>query len=671
MPVSELAKREEHRLVIHNRRQRRSFGRRAFLTGVAKFSLVATASANTPFTSFSFPASGAPTSRTMPSRLSDVFNVKDYGAVGDGVTDDTTAIRAAIAAMWGASGRGGIVYFPPGVYQVTDTIDIQNTGPGGNTSGRIVGSGRDATIIRGNVPNGFIFYQPTAGNSNGPEEISHLRLWNTSTWVGSGCLFLGNSSAVVENVHFTGMIGALGPYNNFDWTFRNCSGEPQSDGITGTNGTIGISGYSPLIYGWRSTGAFAVGLSSFGSNGTIMNGCGIENCSIGIQLGLGVSWASSCTISGNILTVGGTLGTLELPQFSASPRTILVGRGLTLPAWGFRADDVANNGAIYIVDDHFTDPSLTGQGYAGTYRISTTLGSPITTPIPILGWFAYNCAPIDVSAIETEACRRGIYVRNSGNGRINGCFFTGTPTECVDEFGTKAYSSHSGIDLVAGVGLVVEGVHAANNGYAGGIYIDPSATLQGTTLISCISDKQADNVTTATISNGSGSAGTVLNVASVASGSTIGIGMSVTGTGVSANTVVTGNHMTDGTLTGTGTTGTYRVNNSQNVASTTITIHTQADYVMPTATASKAGLQIINCHSNLPAGVTSGLNTLNMTFTCLPGQAGADSTIQAVVGMEYTITDSNTATWGATAAGGGSNNVVVRYNGTNWTVVGK
>lgn len=40
-------------------------------------------------------------------------------------------------------------------------------------------------------------------------------------------------------------------------------------------------------------------------------------------------------------------------------------------------------------------------------------------------------------------------------------------------------------------------------------------------------------------------------------------------------------------------------------------------------------------------------------------------------GDEFTISDCNTATWGATAAGSGSNHVLVRYNGTNYTVVGK
>ena len=67
---------------------------------------------------------------------------------------------------------------------------------------------------------------------------------------------------------------------------------------------------------------------------------------------------------------------------------------------------------------------------------------------------------------------------------------------------------------------------------------------------------------TGTINNGSTLAGTILTVTA---GTGLAVGQFISGTGISANTVITG------TITGSGGAGTYTVNNSQLVASTTIT----------------------------------------------------------------------------------------------------
>jgi hypothetical protein len=75
-------------------------------------------------------ATGSTTPRALKDRWSDVVNVKDYGAKGDGVTDDTAAIQAALTAA-GAKAGGGVnpgatVAIPAGLYLVSSTLEVPN-----------------------------------------------------------------------------------------------------------------------------------------------------------------------------------------------------------------------------------------------------------------------------------------------------------------------------------------------------------------------------------------------------------------------------------------------------------------------------------------------------------------------------------------------------------------
>jgi hypothetical protein len=58
-------------------------------------------------------ATGSTDARSLAARFADVVNVKDFGAVGDGVADDTAAIQAAV-------NTNKVVVFPEGTYK-TDT----------------------------------------------------------------------------------------------------------------------------------------------------------------------------------------------------------------------------------------------------------------------------------------------------------------------------------------------------------------------------------------------------------------------------------------------------------------------------------------------------------------------------------------------------------------------
>lgn len=80
--------------------------------------------------------------RSVQSRLRDVVNVKDFGAVGDGVTNDTAAIQAAINF---AQQIKAWIYFPPVTYAYMVTgLTIGQTGT--NYTCHFMGGGFDPSM---------------------------------------------------------------------------------------------------------------------------------------------------------------------------------------------------------------------------------------------------------------------------------------------------------------------------------------------------------------------------------------------------------------------------------------------------------------------------------------------------------------------------------------------
>jgi len=75
--------------------------------------------------------------RTAQAKMRDVVSVKDFGAVGNGTTDDTAAIQAAINAV----GANGEVVFPEGTYKTTSQLLVSSDRV------HLVGAGSYATKI--------------------------------------------------------------------------------------------------------------------------------------------------------------------------------------------------------------------------------------------------------------------------------------------------------------------------------------------------------------------------------------------------------------------------------------------------------------------------------------------------------------------------------------------
>lgn len=94
--------------------------------------------------------------RTVQNKLQDVISVKDFGAIGNGFTDDTASIQAAAAAS-----IGKMLFFPKGTYLITNGIEIYS-----NTW--VKGEGRQSVIKSNNLYNG--------GTNQGQRQFSLLNV---------------------------------------------------------------------------------------------------------------------------------------------------------------------------------------------------------------------------------------------------------------------------------------------------------------------------------------------------------------------------------------------------------------------------------------------------------------------------------------------------------------
>ena len=116
-------------------------------------------------------------------------NVKTYGAKGDGVADDTTAIQAAIDAVETAG--GGVVSLPRGTYLVSSTLTLKN-------SVYLVGVGRSETTIQSNNAAGADIITIATGLRSGGIEGLYI---TGATGGGAGIQFESDvARLIVKNV---------------------------------------------------------------------------------------------------------------------------------------------------------------------------------------------------------------------------------------------------------------------------------------------------------------------------------------------------------------------------------------------------------------------------------------------------------------------------------------
>lgn len=222
--------------------------------------------------------------RVLTARLQDRVSAKDFGAVGDGVADDTAAVQALFSH---ASLNSAVGVLNRGTYRLTSPISIS----GGNPftifadQAKFVRSANYGTVVSINNTNGWVIdgLEIDAGFSSFPTNANHGIIW-------FNCSEIRVVNCKVSNYKNTGIIGYTFPENlaYFDNQVINC----VVDGLDNANNGIlldtifrsGLTNCNALNIGKAGSPCYALQLKNGCQEGWIKGGIA-SGASVGVAVG--------------------------------------------------------------------------------------------------------------------------------------------------------------------------------------------------------------------------------------------------------------------------------------------------------------------------------------------------------------------------------------------------
>lgn len=207
-----------------------------------------------------FTQSGAgAVSRSLTSKLRDVISVKDFGAVGDGVTDDTAAVTAAKNVI--ASQVNGVLLASGGEFSSTGTIWSNNVQP---------------TSMPMSRPGVLGVFEGTQAAPDTKDRGPSVWVQKYTKYDSDGDRFNHNAGAVFgeTNVLGTGVAGANDTEGTWIGVLGNCvingvnQGTAAAPDYDAYGSSIGVAGFA-RITGYPGDGNIACGVWGYAQGPTL------------------------------------------------------------------------------------------------------------------------------------------------------------------------------------------------------------------------------------------------------------------------------------------------------------------------------------------------------------------------------------------------------------------
>lgn len=165
-----------------------------------------------------------------------VVDVKDYGAKGDGVTDDSGSVRAARDAIV-SGGKGGTIFFPAGKFLISSKILIELNDAAWVGSGiNLTGDSPNSTTIICGVPNDFAF--EFSGTHGDALKISNLSFVGKDITSNNGIWVKLSSESYFENILFNNCATGMQITDCVRNKFISCTFNQNARGLYGTNQSV-------------------------------------------------------------------------------------------------------------------------------------------------------------------------------------------------------------------------------------------------------------------------------------------------------------------------------------------------------------------------------------------------------------------------------------------------